>query len=69
MAIIGRDTALLARRFIIVCLIATALAFALINLIERSSGPAYSWKVQTTVPCVFERPQVCAIPSRQGAGQ
>lgn len=55
---------MLARRFAIVCLIATALAFALISLIERSSGPAYSWKVQSTVPCVFEQPLVCAIPQQ-----
>ncbi|MCR9120763.1 MAG: hypothetical protein NXH91_00635 [Phyllobacteriaceae bacterium] len=53
---------MLARRFIIICLIAMIFAFALINLIEQSSGPAYSWKVQSTVPCVFERPRVCAIP-------
>ena len=52
----------IARRFIIICLIAMIFAFALISLIEQSSGPAYSWKIQSTVPCVFERPRVCAIP-------
>ena len=55
---------MLARRFTIVCLIAIALAFALISLIERGSGPAYSWKVRSTMPCVFERPHICAIPRR-----
>lgn len=53
---------MLTRRFAIICLIATAMAFGLISLIERSSSPAYSWKIQTSVPCVFERPHVCAIP-------
>jgi len=56
---------MLARRFVIICLIATLMAFALINLIEQSSGPAYSWKVQSSVPCVFERPNVCAIPRQK----
>ena len=53
---------MLARRFTIVCLVATIFAFMLIGLIEQASGPAYSWKVQSTVPCVFERPRACAIP-------
>lgn len=53
---------MLARRFTIICLIAMAFAFGLINLMQGASGPAYSWKVQSTVPCVFERPHTCAIP-------
>ena len=55
---------MLARRFVIICLIATIFAFGMISLIEQSSGPAYSWKVETSVPCVFERPHTCAIPRR-----
>lgn len=53
---------MLARRFTIICLLATIFALSFIILIEHSSGPAYSWKVQSSTPCVFERPQVCAIP-------
>lgn len=55
---------MLARRFTIICLLATLFAFSLINLIERDSGPAYSWKVQSSIPCVFERPHVCASPQQ-----
>ncbi|MEQ8402840.1 MAG: hypothetical protein RIB53_08540 [Roseitalea porphyridii] len=55
---------MLARRFTIICLIAMIFAFAMIGMIERASGPAYSWKVQSTVPCVFERPGACAIPRK-----
>ena len=53
---------MLARRFTIICLLAMIFAFMMISLIEQASGPAYSWKVQSTVPCVFERPGNCAIP-------
>lgn len=53
---------MLVRRFTIICLIATLFAFLLISLIEQASGPAYSWKVQSAVPCIFERPHTCAIP-------
>ena len=59
---------MLARCFTIICLIATILAFVLIGLIEQASGPAYSWKVQSTVACVFEHPRACAIAHRQPIG-
>ncbi|WP_306118094.1 MULTISPECIES: hypothetical protein [unclassified Roseitalea] len=58
---------MLARRFTVICLIAMVFAYALISLIERSSRPAYSWKVQSEFPCVFERAGICAVPRQSSA--
>lgn len=51
---------MLARRFTIVCLIATLFAMAMIALIEQSTRPAYSLMIDNSLPCVIDVTQRCA---------
>lgn len=51
---------MLARRFTIVCLIATLFAMGMIALIEQSTRPAYSLIVDNSLPCVTNIAQRCA---------
>ena len=53
---------MLARRFTIICLIATVMAFGLISVIQQSARPAYSWRVEATLPCIYDAPLECALP-------
>ncbi|MEL6436965.1 MAG: hypothetical protein AAFP99_09235, partial [Pseudomonadota bacterium] len=53
---------MLARRFTLLCLVMTGFAYGLISLIQQSTRPAYSWRVETSIPCVFEDNRRCAVP-------
>lgn len=53
---------MLARRFTIICLIATLMAFGMISLIQQSTRPAYSWRVESSIPCIYDSPFECALP-------
>lgn len=51
---------MLARRFTIVCLIATLFAMGMIAVIEHSSRPAYSLIIDNSLPCVTDVTRRCA---------
>ncbi len=53
---------MLARRFTIICLVATLMAFGLISVIQQSTRPAYSWRVGSSFPCIYDAPLECALP-------
>ena len=53
-------TSVIARRFTIICLMASIFAFSFAILIQ--SRPARSWEVGQVVPCVFEEQLVCNAP-------
>lgn len=50
---------MLTRRFTIICLIATLLAMAMVSILEHSTRPAYSLKIDFSTPCVYEAPHSC----------
>lgn len=50
---------MLARRFTIVCLIATLFAMGMIAVIENSARPAYSLKIDNSIPCVWNANREC----------
>ena len=55
----------LARRFSLICLIAALFGVGLAHLVQHGSRPAYSLKVDTSIPCVFVSPNRCAIPAHR----
>jgi hypothetical protein len=55
-----RENIMLARRFTIVCLIATLFAMGMIALIEHTARPAYSLIIDNSLPCVIDATQRCA---------
>lgn len=49
----------LARRFTIICIIGALTGVALADLVQNGNRRAYSIKVQTTLPCIYETPNHC----------
>ncbi len=56
---------MLARRFTIVCLIATLFAMGMIALIEQSTRPAYSLIIDNSLPCVTNLTHRCATKQEE----
>ncbi|MDZ7824596.1 MAG: hypothetical protein U5K75_11585 [Ahrensia sp.] len=52
---------MIARRFTIICLIATLFAFAMIALINQSTRPAYSLIIDHSLPCVYDTQMRCGL--------
>jgi hypothetical protein len=55
---------MLARRFMIVCLLMTLFGMLLSIVVAETSRKARSWEIGMIVPCVMEQGLVCAPPAR-----
>lgn len=51
------ETAIIARRFTIICLIAMNFGFVFANLVV--SRPAHSYEIGLVTPCIFENGHSC----------
>lgn len=51
------ETAVIARRFTIICLIAMIFGFVFANLVV--SRPAHSYEIGMVTPCIFENGHSC----------
>ncbi|MGB8818539.1 MAG: hypothetical protein WCC66_11525 [Rhizobiaceae bacterium] len=58
----GFETSVLARRFTIVCLLATIFGIAFAALVQNYSRPAQAYEIGRVIPCVFEDSQECKAP-------
>lgn len=54
----------LARRFTIICLLGLLTGMAITNILQMSTTPAHSVMIDTSLPCIFDSQQRCAIPQR-----
>lgn len=61
-----RDTMMnIAKRFSIVCLFTALTGMGLVSLIQQASSPAYSLKIETALPCIYDAPLRCNAPVGQ----
>ncbi len=54
---------LITRLFTLICLLVGVLAFGLISIMQQSTSPAFSSRVDQSIPCVFEDNRRCAVPN------
>jgi hypothetical protein len=62
MKIMGFETSVLARRFTIICLLATIFGIGFAALVQNFSKPARAYDIGMVVPCVFEQGLECKAP-------
>ena len=56
---------MLARRFVIVCLLLALFGMGFAIVVAEGSRPARSWDIGAVVPCIFEEGLVCKPPHRR----
>jgi hypothetical protein len=62
----NHKTLWVARRFGLVCLLGALTGIGFANFVQMSTRPAYSLRVDSALPCVFDTPQRCAISLPHG---